>query len=201
MALAPPGRRRRNRSFFTADCRLQTAYATMTRPFNPFTRYNDMPEFEIGATRGNEFETIRKMTKRAAIFNEEEVRTVEELLEEYEKDPEISGYHFLSCREEDQVLGYACWGPRYLSANGYDLYWICADPAAQRRGIGRTLMNAVEDRIREQNGVWLVIETSDTEHYLPARRLYERCGYTLIMFLADFYKNGDGLCTYAKRLQ
>jgi len=160
-----------------------------------------MPEFEIGATRCDEFEAIMEMTRRAAVFNEEEVRTVRGLLEEYEKDPEISGYHFLSCRGNDQILGYACWGPRYLSGNGYDLYWICADPAAQGKGVGRALMNAVEEKIREQNGVWLVIETSDTAHYEPARRLYERCGYTLAMLLADFYKNGDGLCTYTKRLR
>ena len=160
-----------------------------------------MPEFDISATRPDEFETILKMTRRAAVFNAEEADTVAELLEEYERDPEISGYHFLSCRENENILGYACWGIRYLSANGYDLYWICADPAAQRKGVGRALMNAVEEKIRQQNGVWLVIETSDTEHYLPARRLYESCGYTLAMLLPDFYKNGDGLCTYIKRLR
>ena len=159
-----------------------------------------MPQFNISATRPDEFETIMKITRRAAVFSDEEVDTVAELLEEYEKGPEISGYNFLSYREDGQLLGYVCWGIRYLSANGYDLYWVCTDPAAQRKGVGRALMNAVEERIREQKGVWLVIETSDTEHYLPARRFYERCGYTLAMLLPDFYKNGDGLCTYTKRL-
>jgi GNAT superfamily N-acetyltransferase len=159
-----------------------------------------MPEFEIGETQRNEFEAILQMTRRAAVFSQEEVDTVAGLLEEYDQDPEISGYHFLSCRESGRVLGYACWGPRYLSGNGYDLYWICAEPAEQSKGVGRALMKAVEESIREQNGIWLVIETSDTERYLPARRLYEHCGYRLSMLLADFYKNGDGLCTYTKRL-
>ncbi len=177
-----------------------------------------MPEYEIGATRRDEFDEIMAMTKRAAVFNEEEVETVTELLEGYEEGPEISGYYFLSCREPKhpersreaaeskdthpgQVIGYACWGPRELSGNGYDLYWICADPAVHSKGVGRALMNAVEEEICKRNGVWLVIETSDTEHYAPARRLYERCGYTLVMLLGDFYKDGDGLCTYTKRLR
>ena len=60
---------------------------------------------------------------------------------------------------------------------------------------------AVEEEIRKRNGVWLVIETSDTEHYAPARRLYERCGYTLAMLLQDFYHDSDGMCTYTKRLR
>ncbi len=160
-----------------------------------------MPEYEISATRRDEFDEIMAMTERAAVFNEKEVFTVTELLEGYEEGPEISGYYFLSCRENSRTIGYACWGPRELSGNGYDLYWICADPAVHSKGVGRALMNAVEEEIRERNGVWLVIETSDTDHYAPARRLYERCGYELAMLLKDFYKDGDGLCTYAKRLR
>ena len=158
-------------------------------------------EYEISETRRDEFDEIMAMTRRAAVFNEIEVDTVIELLEGYEEGPEISGYYFLSCRENSKVIGYACWGPRELSGNGYDLYWICADPAAQGKGVGRALMNAVEEKIREKKGVWLVIETSDTKYYEPARRLYERCGYLLAMLLPDFYKNGDGLCTYIKRLR
>lgn len=159
------------------------------------------PAYEIGATRRDEFDEIMAMTKRAAVFDETEVYTVTELLEGYEEGPEESGYYFLSCRENGQVIGYACRGPRQLSGNGYDLYWICADPAVHSKGVGRALMSAVEEEIRQRNGVWLVIETSDTDHYAPARRLYERCGYTLSMLLQDFYHDGDGLCTYTKRLR
>ena len=162
-----------------------------------------MPDtkYEISETRRDEFDEIMAMTQRAAVFNETEVDTVTELLEGYEEGPESSGYNFLSCRENGEVIGYACWGPRELSGNGYDLYWICADPAVHSKGVGRALMQAVEEEIRKWKGVWLVIETSDTEHYAPARRLYERCGYTLAMLLQDFYHDGDGLCTYTKRLR
>ena len=160
-----------------------------------------MPDFEISVTRRDEFDAIMEITKRAAVFNAKEVHTVTELLEGYAEGPEISGYNFLSCRENDRLVGYACWGPRELSGNGYDLYWICADPIVHGKGVGRALMNAVEEELGKRNGVWLVIETSDTDHYAPARRLYEHSGYTLAMLLKDFYKDGDGLCTYTKRLR
>ncbi len=97
-------------------------------------------KFEISATRRDEFDEIMAMTKRAAVFDETEVYTVTELLEGYEEGPEESGYYFLSCREAGQIIGYACWGPRQLSGNGYDLYWICADPAVHSKGVGRALM-------------------------------------------------------------
>ena len=103
-----------------------------------------MPDFEISATRHDEFDAIMEITKRAAVFNAKEVHTVTELLEGYAEGPEISGYNFLSYRENDRLVGYACWGPRELSGNGYDLYWICADPIVHGKGVGRALLRAVE---------------------------------------------------------
>lgn len=157
--------------------------------------------FEIESTRLDEFEAILDMTERVAVFNRKEVETVRELLDGYAEGPAISGYNFLSYRAEGRLLGYACWGPRELSSGGYDLYWVCADVSARQRGVGRALMRRVEAEVIKCNGVWLVIETSDTEPYAPARRLYERCGYTLAMYLPDFYHDGDGLCTYTRRLR
>lgn len=160
-----------------------------------------MPEFEIGPTRPDEDEAILAMTVEAGVFNQKENSTVRELLDGYYEGPEISGYNFLSCRGEGRLLGYACYGPRDLSNNGYDLYWICASVQARNTGVGRALLRQVEEEVLKRDGVWLVIETSDTDHYQPARRLYERCGYTLAMTLPDFYCDGDGLCTYTRRLR
>ena len=160
-----------------------------------------MPEFDISPTRADEDEAILAMTVEAGVFNQKENSTVRELLDGYYEGPEISGYNFLSCREGDRLLGYACYGPRDLSNNGYDLYWICASIHARNKGVGRALMRHVEEEIARRNGVWVVIETSDTDHYAPARRLYEHCGYTLSMYLPDFYCDGDGLCTYTRRVR
>ena len=158
-------------------------------------------EQEIDATRPEEFEAILELTRRVAVFNEEEVDTVEELLEGYAYSPEESGYYFLSCRRQGQLAGFACWGPRALSGSGYDLYWVCADPDLHGQGIGKALLRAVEDAVRACEGIWIVIETSDTDHYAPARRLYERSGYTLAMHLPDFYYPGDGMCTFTKKVR
>ena len=160
-----------------------------------------MPEFEIGPTRPDEDAAILAMTVEAGVFNQKENSTVRELLDGYYEGPEISGYNFLSYRADGKLLGYACYGPRDLSRNGYDLYWICASIAARQQGVGRALLRRVEEEALKRAGVWLVIETSDTDHYQPARRLYERCGYTLAMYLPDFYDAGDGLCTYIRRLK
>src|SRR5512147_1601378 len=99
-----------------------------------------MPEFDISPTRADEDEAILAMTVEAGVFNQKENSTVRELLDGYYEGPEISGYNFLSCREDGRLLGYACYGPRELSSNGYDLYWICASVHARNKGVGRALM-------------------------------------------------------------
>ena len=155
----------------------------------------------IGPTRPDEDEAILEITARAGVFDKKEIETVRELLDGYYDDPDKSGYHFLSYREAGRVLGYACWGPRDLSGHGYDFYWLCTAIESRGKGIGRALMQRVEAEVLARNGIWIVIETSDTDQYAPARRLYERCGYQTSMLLPDFYHAGDGLVTFTKRVR
>jgi GNAT superfamily N-acetyltransferase len=162
-----------------------------------------MPEanIEIAETRPDEADAILKITATVGVFSADEVDTVRELLDGYYHSPEESGYYFLSYREADRVLGYLCWGPRPLAEGGYDLYWICAAKEAHGKGVGRALMQQLETEALRRNGLWIIIETSSTEHYEAARRLYERSGYQKSMVLADFYHAGDDLVVYTRRLR
>ncbi len=151
-------------------------------------------------TAPDERDEIAQIAIETGVFNAHELGAVDELLDGYFADPEKSGYHFLSYRADGRVLGFATWGPRSLSDKGYDLYWIATRPLGQRRGVGRALMAAVEASVRARGGYWVVIETSDTPDYAAARGFYESCGYRRAAVLPDFYRDGDGLVIYAKRL-
>jgi ribosomal protein S18 acetylase RimI-like enzyme len=143
---------------------------------------------------------IRRIALATGVFKPVELDTVDELLDEYLRSPQKSGYNFLSYKEEGRVLGFVAWGPRDLAENGYDLYWIATHPDAQGRGVARALLGTVEAIIRARNGGWLLIETEDSPPYQPARAFYERCGYQPAAVLPDFYRDGDGLIIYAKRI-
>lgn len=143
---------------------------------------------------------ILEIAQETGVFNDHELETVDELLRGYYGDPDASGYNFLSYRDGDRILGFVTWGPRSLSERGYDLYWIATRPDAQGRGVGRALMQAAEAHIRARGGYWVVIETSDTPAYEPARRFYEGCGYRRAAVLPDFYREGDGLVIFTRRI-
>jgi ribosomal protein S18 acetylase RimI-like enzyme len=144
---------------------------------------------------------INTITANSSVFNQEEVECVNELWEEYlTHGSERSGYYFLVEKDQDRVLGYACYGPRSLTSGTFDLFWIAVDPTARRRGVGRDLLGACEDAVRKLGGRLLVLETSGRPTYEPTRKFYISSGYTLEARLKDFYSIGDDLVIFTKHL-
>ena len=82
----------------------------------------------------------------------------------------------------------------------FDLYWIATHPDAQGLGFGRALMMFVEDRVREEKGRLLILETSSKESYGDTVRFYHRMGYEQASQIRDFYDVGDDKLTFVKRL-
>ena len=80
------------------------------------------------------------------------------------------------------------------------MYWIVVDPAAQKKGIGRYLLEYVEREIKKQGGRMLLIETSSQESYGATIRFYERSGYQLAARIKDFYRIGDDKLVFSKVL-
>ncbi len=144
--------------------------------------------------------SILQVTAAISAFNPMEVSCVEELWNEYLDKGQASGYTFLVYRDGDQMPGYACFGPHPLTEGTFDLYWIAVDPAARQHGIGRALMSRVEAEVEDQAGRLLVIETSSTPDYAPARGFYAACGCTQEAVIRDFYASGDDLVIFCKRL-
>ena len=144
---------------------------------------------------------IHSITANTSVFSPQEVVCVDELWNEYlAGGSEKSGYYFLVDKEENQVLGYACYGPRSLTSGTFDLYWIAVDPGARRGGVGRKLLAACEEDVRRLGGRLIVLETSGLPEYLPTRQFYISTGYTQEAVIRDFYKAGDDLVIFTKHL-
>src|SRR5215471_4671143 len=93
-------------------------------------------ESMIGTAAETDGSQIQDITARAGVFNQEEVDAVSVMWTEYlTLGTEASGYNFIVYREDEQVLGFAIYGPRDLADGVFDLYWIAVDPNARRSGI------------------------------------------------------------------
>ena len=146
---------------------------------------------------------IEEMIVSSGKFNEVEIKTALELVDEALEEGEASGYIFVLLeygKESPQLHGYACYGPTPLTQGVYDLYWIVVDPAAQRKGIGRYLLEHVERDIMKRGGRMLLIETSSQETYGATIRFYERNGYQLMARIKNYYRIGDDKLVFSKEL-
>ena len=143
---------------------------------------------------------VQDIAARAGVFSQEEVECVGALWEDYLTiGPVVGGYNFIVDRERDQVLGFACYGPRDLTNGVFDLYWIAVDPNFRGNGVGRRLLTACEEDVCKAGGRMLIAETSGTPLYQSTREFYSSMGYAIEATIKDFYIEGDDLAIFIKR--
>ena len=63
---------------------------------------------------------------------------------------------------------------------------IAVDPTHQRRGVGIALTTHATDWIGRQGKTVALIDTGGDPGHAPARRLYERAGYTPVPIVKYF---------------
>jgi len=146
---------------------------------------------------------IEKIVISSEKFNDVEVATALELVDEALDRGEESGYLFaiLEYGKKDRaVQGYACYGPVPLTQGAYDLYWIAVDPASQGKGFGSHLLEYVETDVLSRGGRMILIETSSQESYGATIRFYEHSGYHLAARIRNFYRVGDDKLVFQKEL-
>jgi len=134
-------------------------------------------------------------------FDAEDQAVALELIDIALNDSDQIDYLFmLAVNEKDQPIGYACYGPTPLTEGTYDLYWIAVSGALSGKGIGTTLLRAVEEDIARRHGRLLIIETSSSQEYEKTRQFYLKNNYPLAETIKDFYRPGEDRVTFIKRL-
>ncbi len=148
---------------------------------------------------------IYDLLLHSGTFNRSDAECVDGMFGEAFSRPGDDNYRFLSCWEEDssrepKLAGFACYGREALTQGTWDLFWVCVAGDARRKGAGRALLADVLRRAQEEHVRQMVIYTSSTERYAPARRLYESMGFVRTATVSDYYAENDDLYIYTRRL-
>lgn len=157
-------------------------------------------------------ERIAAILRDTAVFTADEVAVALELFDETvgvvpDALPDAppfrspsSDYVFLGAfTPEDELVGYACYGPTPGTDRTWDLYWIATDPSRHGAGIGTILLHEVERRLEGHHARLLIVETSSRSDYTPTRGFYGRRGYTETARVREFYAPGDDRIIFTKR--
>lgn len=146
-------------------------------------------------------EQLTKIIERINEFTKEEKETAVELINESIKKNIEDNYITYVYLTDNAIAGYYCIGKRALTDGVYDLFWIVVDPDKQETGIGKKLLNHAEEYVVENNGRWLLIETSSKDNYSKTRNFYLRNFFTKVAEINDFYKIDDHLIVFGKYLK
>jgi ribosomal protein S18 acetylase RimI-like enzyme len=103
----------------------------------------------------------------AALIDNEAIPPLHESVDDLRRRP----FDWLAALDGEQIIGAIALQPR---ADVVDIHRLIVDPAAFRRGAGSALIQAVLD----QAGARPVFVATGAAN-APARRLYERLGFTL----------------------
>jgi len=134
-------------------------------------------------------------------FTRAEVEVALELVDCALADPLADDYRFIVAEDGDKVLGYACFGATPMTEGCFDLYWLVVSREARRLGVGRELMDAVENLLRGLGARLVRVETAGLPSYAAARAFYVRVGYGEAARIRDFYWPGNDLFIYTKYLE
>ncbi|MCS7059606.1 MAG: GNAT family N-acetyltransferase [Anaerolineae bacterium] len=149
---------------------------------------------------------IRRVILESGIFGPLDADCVEDLFTQSLRPPFEDNYRFLSCWDDQApdragLIGFACCGREALTQGTWDLFWICVHPTARGKGAGSALLREAQLLALADNARLMVIYTSSTERYAPARRLYQSRGFIHVATVPDYYADGDHLFIYSKRLK
>jgi ribosomal protein S18 acetylase RimI-like enzyme len=146
---------------------------------------------------------LQTLVREPGMFEPHEIRVAEELIDAHLAGSPDYRIHLAEASAgtadpSPGILGFVCYGHNPVTDAVYDVYWVVVGSGARRRGIGRALLEHAEGCVRGMGGRATVIETSDRLDYLPARALYESCGYTRVAEIADYYSPGHAMHIYMK---
>jgi len=134
-------------------------------------------------------------------FTSEEIDVAMELIDIVLKNRNQKDYQ-VHCMvdDQDEPLGYICYGPTPMTEGTFDLYWIVVDLRFEGHGIGSRLMDFLEETVRKRRGRMILVDTSSISPYKRAQNLYLQKGFQEAARVLDYYCPGNDRITFCKRL-
>ncbi len=107
---------------------------------------------------------------------------------------------WLVATEQDKLLGFAYGTEEMMTDGTYNLLALGVDPAQQGKGIGKALIQQMEQTMRVRGGRIMIIETSGTDAFASTRTFYEGLEFKKVASIPDFWATDDAKVIYWKKI-
>jgi ribosomal protein S18 acetylase RimI-like enzyme len=124
---------------------------------------------------------------------------LDEMISDYFDNPDTQDIWFTYIENNKQVaIGYCV--PEKFTDGTYNLLAIGVSQDTQRKGIASQMMNYIEQRLKQNYGRILIVETSSDDAQIGARIFYKKIGYAQEAVIKDFWKDGEDKIVFLKKL-
>ena len=147
-------------------------------------------------------ERLHAILINGCFFTPEEIHTAMELIDIVLNNQAQKDYA-IDCIVDDQddALGYICYGLSPMTQGTFDLYWIVVDSACQGKGIGSILLDFLEEALRGIEARMILVDTSSISSYEKTQRFYIKNGFEEVARIPDYYFPGNDRITFCKKLR
>jgi len=144
---------------------------------------------------------LLSMLIKTRSFTSLEIDVAMELIDIVLKDPIQKDYQ-IDCivDDQDQAIGYICYGPTPMTQGTFDLYWIAVDPDFQEQGVGSKLLSFLEELVKAEGGRLILADASTIPHYEKTLKFYLKNGFQEVGRVPDYYHPGNDRITFCRRL-
>jgi ribosomal protein S18 acetylase RimI-like enzyme len=98
------------------------------------------------------------------------------------------------------LLGFAFVEPERMPEGTFNLLAIAVAPDRQHGGIGRSLVEDLEERLRRQGARLLIVETSSLDDFAGTRAFYASQSFLEEARVRHFYAEGEDKILFWKHL-
>ena len=124
---------------------------------------------------------------------------LEDMISDYLVNPNSNDLWFTAI-DKDIPISIGFCAPEKMTEGTYNLYAIGVHKNLQGNGIGKVMMEYLENELKKNKHRILIVETSGTDDFELTRRFYEKLDYTKEATIRDFWSDGDDKVIYWKKL-
>lgn len=152
----------------------------------------------IQATTKTDFTAISELAA-ANHFEADEIEIVQQSLQSY-LDGNNDEIWLSAFTSDEKLVGVLYCEPEPMTRGTWNILMLLVHPNNHRQGYGKALMTHIETVLSKQNARLIIVETSNTDDFAPARAFYDHCGYTEAARIKDFYEADNDKIIFRKDL-
>jgi len=124
---------------------------------------------------------------------------LDDMIADYLNNSESTDIWF-TVEQEGKPVSIAYCAPERMTEGSYNLYAIGVHNTLQGKGIGKAMMQYIEDLLKAQGNRVLIVDTSGLPEYELTREFYDKCNYKRVGVLPEFWGPGDDKVVFWKKL-